>query len=268
MRNNSISRKHSPLPINRQLFNHRIIRSSYRIKFLRLHPLERSRRPSRHLIILIIILIEKSSKGQILHPLGRRIVHQTGQRGGPLGQFTKINILDTTPIGTDRHRGLSIDTIAPLSTTTATSSTGPTSSPSTGTSTLRLIESSNPTNILIILTTSIKLTQPCCILSTLSCLRDEAFSSPARSALCSGGTNIGRIDQLKFFGLLAVNFILKLQVFIGIVTCGTATEVSSCSISGPSEGLGGEIGAPAETIGAAEGGVGEGGEAAYGGIGV
>jgi hypothetical protein len=156
-----------------------------------------------------------------------------------------------------------------LSTTaTESSSSASSAATSTGTGTLRLIESSDTSGIIIlVVTTSIELTHPSRILGTLTSLRDKAFPSRWSTSLCTGRTNITRIDKLKFLGFLAVNFVLKFQIFIGIVTCGAATEVSGCGVSGAGEGLGGEIGAAAETIGAAEGGVGEIFEAAYGGVG-
>ena len=68
---------------------------------------------------------------------------------------------------------------------------------------------------------------------------------------------------MKFFGLLAVDFVLKFQIFIGVVASGPAAEIAGSGVSSAGEGLGGEIGASTETIGTTEGGVGELGEAAY-----
>ena len=57
-----------------------------------------------------------------------------------LGEFTKINFLDATPIGADGNGGLTIDTIAPLTATSPTASATTTRSTSSATKSVEYIE--------------------------------------------------------------------------------------------------------------------------------
>ncbi|EED86455.1 hypothetical protein THAPSDRAFT_bd387, partial [Thalassiosira pseudonana CCMP1335] len=91
--------------------------------------------------------------------------------------------------------------------------------------------------------------------------------------LTASAIHLAAVHQLKLLRLLAVDFVLKLQVLVGVLGIAPAGVVllvakAGGGIAGACEGLGGEVGAAANAIGATEGGVGEFVEAAGRGRGV
>mmetsp|Transcript_9010 Transcript_9010/g.20323 ORF Transcript_9010/g.20323 Transcript_9010/m.20323 type:complete len:295 (-) Transcript_9010:58-942(-) len=272
MRQNGIRRKHGTLALNRQLFNNGIIRRSHRIKLLRLHPLQWSRSPRRHLIILIVILIQKSTPFQILHALGCRIVQEAGEGGGALGELAEVNVLDATPVGADGDGCLAIDAVAPASSAEAASATAAATTSSAAAVAgpprpLWLTVPPHISTLLTIIPPRIQLPQPHGIRPSPSLRYKPLATSPTRRSTrtTSRTIRLARIHQLKLLRLLGIHLVLKFQIFIRIrlvvVATASIAKVSSGGIAGAGEGLGGEIGAAAETIGSAEGCVGQLGEA-------